>query len=330
MIAAVRSKYGPPEVLTLSKLETPTPEDQELLIKIYATTVNRTDCAILWGKPFIMRFFTGLFKPRYAVTGTDFAGQVVKVGKSVKSFNSGERVMGFNPIGCESHAEYLVLPESRANKDTVIIPETQSYEEAAACLEGAFYAVDLINRLKPGAQQSALVNGATGAIGSSMVQILKSYGTYVAAVCGGEHMELVRSLGADRVIDYTAMDFTKDHLKYDYIFDAVGKSTFGKCKSLLKDRGIYTSSEGFQNLLLALITPLFMGKKVIFLPPKDLKAGLNSIKSLIEKGLFRPVIDKKYSLEKIAEAYRYVSAGQKIGNVIIAMEAQPTVDSITT
>ena len=201
------------------------------------------------------------------------------------------------------------------------MPGNITYDQAAACLEGAFYAASGINQLKLKAGQKALVYGATGAIGSSYVQFLKYYGVYVTAVCSSEQTELIRSLGADKVIDYKTDDFTKDSEQYDFVFDAVGKSSFVNCKRLLKKNGIYTSSNGLINLFWMLITPLLGGKKVIFSPPKNIKAGLNFIKDLIEKGSFKPVIDRKYPIDKIAEAFKYVATGQKIGNVIITMDA---------
>jgi len=312
MKAAVRSKYGLSEVLSIKEVEIPTPKDNEVLIRVYATTVSRTDCHILWGMPFFMRFFTGLFKPRLAVTGTDFAGQIEAIGKNVKSFKAGDKVMGFEFFGLRSHAQYLTLPET-------MIPGNTTYDQAVACVEGAFYALNVINQMNPKAGQKALVYGATGAIGTAMVQFFKFYGTYITAVCNGENRELVKSLGADKVIDYKTDDFTKDNERYDFVFDAIGKSTFGKCKPLLKKNGIYSSSGG-PNLFLVLITPLLGGKKFIFSPPKNVKACLSFIKDLVEKGSFRPVIDRKYPMDKIAEAYDYVATGQKIGNVIISMD----------
>ncbi|MFI5188343.1 MAG: NAD(P)-dependent alcohol dehydrogenase [Chitinophagales bacterium] len=317
MKAAIRSKYGPPEVLSIKEIDIPNPKDNEVLIRVYAATVNRTDCHILSGWPFIMRFFTGLFKPGIIVTGTDFAGKIEAIGKKVKSFKTGDRVMGFAGFGLRSHAQYLSLAETKA----IMIPNNTGYDQAAACIEGAFYALNAVNLLKPKAGQKALVIGATGAIGSATVQFLKFYGAFVTAVSGSETIELVKSLGADRVIDYKTNDFTKDTEKYDLVFDSVGKYTFGKCKHLLKKKGIYTSSGGFQNLFPALFTPLFGGKKVLFLPPKNIKACLGFINDLVEKGSFKPVIDKKYPIDKIAEAYKYVASGQKIGNVIITMDA---------
>ena len=318
MKAAVRSKYGPGEVLSIKEVDIPTPKDNEVLIRVYATTVNRTDCAILWGKPFVMRFFTGLFKPGVAITGTDFAGQIEAVGKGVKSFKVGDKVMGFDGFGSRSHAQYLIFRES---KGIVTIPENLSYEQAAACVEGAYYALDCVHMVKPKAGQKSLVIGATGAIGSAGVQFLKFYGSYVTAVCRGENRELVKSLGADRIIDYESDDFTMDSERYDFVFDAVGKSTFAKCKPLLKKNGIYVSTE--PDLFLVLITPVLSGKKVKFRPPKNIKASLGLIRDLVEKGSFRAVIDRKYSLDKIGEAFNYVVTGQKIGNVIITMDALP-------
>lgn len=197
------------------------------------------------------------------------------------------------------------------------MPDNITYEQAAACLEGTYYSVAGINYLKPTARQKAMVYGATGAIGSADVQVLKYYGLYVTAVCGGEHADLIRSLGADKVIDYKTQDFTKDEEQYDYIFDAVDKTGFLKCKPLLKKNGVFTSSGGFEYLAWSLITKVTGGKKVLFIPPKDIKGNLEFIKKLIEEGHYRPLIDRTYPLEKIAEAFSYVGTGQKIGNVII-------------
>ncbi len=321
MKAVFRSKYGSAEVLSIKELEIPTPKDDEVLIRVYATTVNRTDCHVLSGRPLIMRLFTGLFRPRLATTGSDFAGRIEALGKNVRSLKAGDKVMGFGGVfGCGSHAEYLLLPEKTTIKALIIMPDRITFDQAAACIEGAFYALNGVNSVKPKAGQKALVIGATGAIGSSTVQFLKSYGTYVTAVCSGENTELVKSLGADRVIDYNRYDFTKDIEVYDFVFDSVAKSTFYKCKPLLNKYGIYTSSGGFENLFPTLITPILGGKKVVFRPPTDVKGSLTFIKELIEKGKFRPVIDRKYPIEKIAEAFKYVATGQKIGNVILTME----------
>ena len=318
MKAAIRVKYGPPkEVLSIQEIDKPTPKDDEVLIKVYAASANRTDYHVLTGKPNFMRLFTGLSKPRLTITGSDFAGQVEAIGPSVKTFNVGDKVMGFGGVFCiGSHTEYITFPET---KGIVQMPDNITYEQAAACLEGTYYAAAGINYLKPIAGQKALVYGATGAIGSADVQFFKYYGLYVTAVCSGEHADLMRSLGADKVIDYKTQDFTKDEERYDYIVDAVDKTGFLKCKPLLKKNGIYSSSGGFEYLAWFLITKITGGKKVVFLPPKDIKGNLGFIKERIEEGRFRPVIDRTYPLDKIAEAFTYVGTGQKIGNVIIKM-----------
>ena len=322
MKAAVRTKYGLPGDLSIKELEIPTPAENEVLIKVYATTANRSDCHVLSGKPLFMHLFTGLFKPRASIIGSDFTGRVEAVGLTVRAFKSGDKIMGFGGVfGCGSHAQYFVLPETKAIEYMVLKPDNLDYEQAAACLEGTFYAASCINQLKPKAGQKALVYGASGAIGSACVQFFKYYGVYVTAVCAGENTELVRSLGADNIIDYKTQDFTKDNEQYDYVFDAVGKTNFFKCKSLLNKKGMFSSSAGLENVFLALVTPLFGGKKVLFQAPKDISGELNFIKGLVEKGKFKPVIDRKYPLEKIAEAFTYVASGQKIGNVIITMDA---------
>ena len=320
MKAIVCTKYGPPDVLQLKEVEKPTPKDNEVQIRIHATTVNRTDCAILRAKPFIMRFFIGLFKPKKPILGTEFAGKIESVGKNVSSFKVGDKVFGFHDTGLESHAQYMTIFENSA---LTTIPDNTTYEQAAASVEGAHYAYNVIDKVNLKSGQKILVNGATGGIGSAAVQFLKYFGAKVTAVCNTKNIELVKSLGADRIIDYTKEDFTKDDQKYNFIFDAVGKSSFGKCKPLLQTDGVYISSElGFmaQNIFFALIKPIIGNKKVIFPIPTDCKRSLLFIKKLIEEEKFKTVIDKKYPLEQIAEAYRYVEKGQKTGNVVITVE----------
>ena len=316
MKAAFRSKYGSPNVLSIQEIDKPTPSDDEVLIRVYAASVNRSDYHVLTGKPFPMRLFTGLFKPKLAVTGSDFAGQVKATGSSVTSFKVGDKVMGFGGgLGTGTHAQYVTFS---ATKRIVLIPSNITYEQAAGCLEGAYYAAIGINQLKPTSGQKALVYGATGAIGSAYVQFFKYFGVYVTAVCGGENSELVRSWGVDKIIDYKKEDFTNDTEQYDFVIDAVGKSSFAKCKRLLKKNGVYAPSSGFENIFWALITPVLGGKKILF--PKDAKGNMGFIKELVEKGYFKPVIDRIYPLEKIAEAFTYVATGQKIGNVVITMD----------
>ena len=317
MKAAIRNNYGSPDVLRVEETHQPVPLENELLVKVYATTVNRTDCGILTGKPSIIRLFTGVVEPRDATTGTDFAGLVVAVGSQVTAFKAGDKVWGFNDNGLRSHAEYMVVPENEAIE---IIPEGISYEQAAASIEGAHYAYNFIKRVPLGGNRKVMLNGATGAIGSAALQMLKYYGVEVTAVGNTPNLDLLKTLGADRVIDYSQEDFTRDWERYDFVFDAVGKSSFGKCKPLLKPGGVYISSElgpNAENPFLALWTPVTRGKQVRFPLPTDRKGSIVFIKKLLEEGKFRPVIDRRYPLADIAEAFRYVLTGQKTGNVIL-------------
>jgi NADPH:quinone reductase-like Zn-dependent oxidoreductase len=320
MKAAVCTRYGPPEVVVISEVEKPAPRDNGLLVKVHATTVNRTDCAYRAARPFFMRFLTGLTRPQPAVLGTEFAGVIEAVGSGVTSFEVGDKVFGYNEGQFGAHAEYMSIPEDGS---VATMPASATYQQAAPGTEGAHYALAHIRAAKINSGQDILVYGATGAIGSAAVQLLKSMGAHVTAVCGTEHVELVRGLGADRVIDYTAEDFTEDGQKYDVVLDSVGKSSFSHCKRLLKPRGIYISSELgplAQNPFLALIGPLHGGKKVMFPIPKHDQAMVRHLKNLIESGEFRPVIDRTYPLEQIVEAYRYVETGRKAGNVVISLE----------
>jgi NADPH:quinone reductase-like Zn-dependent oxidoreductase len=314
-------------VLQLKQVEKPIPVENEVLIMVKATTVNRTDCAQLRAQPFIMRFLTGLLRPKRPILGTAFAGTVVAVGKAVVSFKIGDDVFGFDDLGVNSHAQYMTLSVDKA---LTTIPAKITYEQAAASIEGEHYAYNMINKINLKRGQLVLVNGATGAIGSAAVQLLKHFGAEVVGVCDTKNIELVKSLGADKVIDYLNQDFTTEDHQYDYIFDAVGKSTFAKCKPLLKPGGVYISSEAgamAQNILLALFTPIFRNKKVIFPIPLDIHGSLILIKKLLQQGIYKPVIDRTYTLEKIKQAYRYVESGQKIGNVVITVEHDESIST---
>ena len=320
MRAAVRTSYGPPDVVRITEVDKPTPKDNQVLVKVHATTVNRTDCGFRAGRPFFVRVLTGLPRPRVTVLGTEFAGEVEAVGHNVTTFAVGDRVFGFKGLPFGAHAQYMVIPEDGF---LATMPAHLSFEEAAPSTEGSHYALAMIRKAKVGRGQDVLVNGATGAIGSAAVQLLKQLGATVTAVCGPEHLELVRGLGADRVIDYTAEDFTRDTQAYDVVLDAVGKSSFGRCKRLLKPRGIYLSSDLgplSQNPILALITPLLRGKKVLFPIPRDDQEMVRYFKELLESGEFRPLVDRRYRLDQIVEAYTYVETGRKIGNVVISVE----------
>ncbi len=327
MKASVYTRYGQPEVLKIESLDMPVPADNEILVKVYATTVNRSDCAMLTAKPFIMRMGGGLFHPKKKILGTDFAGEVEMTGKNVTRFKKGDKVFGFDDSGLLTHAQYTSIAEKKAIS---LMPENSSFEEAAASLEGAHYAYNFINKVVLKKGQKVLINGATGAIGSACLQLCVYFGAEVTAVCNTKNIDLVRSLGAIRIIDYTKEDFTKDGNEYDFVFDTVGKSSFGKCKPLLKPGGIYISSElGWmaENIYYSLFTPLYAklpapgsGKIVRFPLPINILKSVHLVKDLVEKGKFKPVIDRVYPLEDIAEAFSYVLSGQKTGNVVIKMD----------
>jgi NADPH:quinone reductase-like Zn-dependent oxidoreductase len=331
MRAAVHTSYGPPEVVRIAEVDKPTAKDNQVLVKVHATTVNRTDSGFRAGRPFVVRSFTGLIRPKVTVLGNEFAGAVEAVGGGVTSFAVGDRVFGYSGLQHGSrfgaHAEYLAMPE---HGSLATIPANLTYEQAAPSTEGAHYALTMIRTAKIQRRHDVLVNGATGAIGSAAVQLLKSLGAQVTAVCGPEHVELVRGLGADRVIDFTAEDFTKDEQRYDVVLDAVGKSSFFRCRRLLKPGAIYLSSDGGplnQNLVLVLITPLvgvFGGKKVLFRVPRDDQEMVRYFKELLGSGAFKPLIDRWYRLDQIVEAYRYIETGQKIGNVVISVASSST------
>lgn len=316
MKAVTRIQYGNPSVLQIKEIPKPKPGEKELLIKVYATTINRTDCGSLTGKPYLVRFFTGLIKPRRLVTGTDFAGEVVAVGVSVKEFKIGDRVWGLNDEGLQSQAQYMCLSIDQA---VVKIPENISFEEAVVCAEGAHYAFNFLNKVELKAGQEVLVNGATGAIGSALLQLLKYRGLVVTAVGNTKNITLLKDLGADKIVDYEKEDFTKDTTDtYQYIFDAVGKSTFGKCKPLLNDGGAYLSSElgpNAENLYLPFLT-YFSKKRNIFPIPSNRKRSIVYLNQLLKEGKFKAVIDKRYGFKDIQDAYTYVASGQKTGNVI--------------
>lgn len=319
MRAIVYRKYGSPEVAQLEEIAPPVPRDHEVLIKVHATTVNRTDCGFRSAEYFIVRFFSGLFRPKNKVLGNEFAGEIEKVGKDVTLFAPGDKVFGYNDTRFGAHAEYMVMAAQGA---ITTMPDNITYEEAAPVTEGAHYALCDIRAAKIKSGQQVLINGATGAIGSAAVQLVKHLGAEVTAVCDTPNIALVKSLGADEVIDYTQQDFTQLPQSFDVVFDAVGKSSFGKCKPLLKKNGIYMSTElGYmsQNPFLALITPLLGGKRVLFPIPTISKEDVVFLKELVVTGKYKPVIDRYYALEEIVAAYKYVETGKKTGNVVITL-----------
>jgi len=317
VIAVVYERYGPPEGLRLADVPKPIPKDNELLIRVHAATVNRTDCGFLRASPSIVRLFAGLSRPKKTVLGSEFAGTIEAVGKLVTTFDVGERVFGLNGVTFGAHAEYMTIPESGL---VAVIPARVSYEDAAPSSDGAHYALCAIEAAGIRAGHAVLVNGASGAIGSAAVQLLKYFGAEVTAVCGGKDIALVKALGAERVIDYTEEDFTALDDTFDVVFDAVGKSSFRRCRSLLKPGGVYLSSDlGFaaQNPFLALVTASSRGRRVLFPIPRARKEHAVLLRDLMEAGRFAAVIDRSYPLDHVIEAYHYVESGAKTGNVVL-------------
>lgn len=322
------TEYGPPEVVSVRDVERPTPADDELLIRVHATTLNRTDCAYRGGKPFVVRFFSGWRRPKVPVLGTEFAGVVENIGAKVTSFEVGDRICGWCEETFGAHAEYMTIRADRALN--CMIPEGSAFEEAAPSTEGSHYALSFLRRAGVESGQDVMIYGATGAIGSAAVQLANELGLKVTAVCGTGYVDLVKGLGAERVIDYMTEDYTKDTGRYDLVVDAVGKSSFWKCRPLLKPKGIYTASDRPWAQKPGLFIPVFMwwllvsgvtrllgGRRQMFVVPHRDPEGLQWLKQQIESGAFQPVIDRTYLLEQIVEAYRYVETGQKIGNVVI-------------
>jgi NADPH:quinone reductase-like Zn-dependent oxidoreductase len=318
MKASLRYSYCPIESVEVVDIPIPEPKPKEVLVSIKATTVNRTDMGVLTGKPYAMRAFAGFPKPKIPVTGTDFAGVIQKVGTEVTEFKVGDRAWGFNDNGAGSHAEFFCFPVSNA---ILRIPDQIDFSEIVACAEAAHYAVNFINKVKLEPGMQVLVNGGTGAIGSAAIQILKSMGIEVTAVCFEKDFDKVKNLGPDRVIAIEKSDFTQEDKSYDFIFDAVGKSRFSVCKAILKPQGVYISSElgpNWENLWMAIGAPVLGKQKVIFPLPTAILESMKLVQQLLQDGKFKPLIDeKRFSLDQIREAFTYVASGKKIGNVIL-------------
>ena len=324
MKAAVYHAYGSPDVLSVQDVETPAPKDNEVLINIRAAVVEPTDIAMRLGKPFIARFFSGLTRPKNPILGFELAGDIEAVGKDVTRFKPGDRVFGVTGPESGSHAPYMCLPEDGT---LTTIPEGMEYEEAVSIVDGAMTALPFLKEkghIQPG--QQVLINGASGSVGGYGVQLAKHFGANVTGVCGPTNIELVKSLGADKVIDYSKDDFTANGERWDIVFDAVGKSSFSRCRSVLKPGGYYLTTVPSVGILFFMPwTAIFGNKKALMaatgLRPTEVRQkDLAVIKELMELGKIRPVIDRRYSLEDIADAHRYVEAGHKKGSVIITME----------
>lgn len=319
MTAAVYEQYGSPEVVQIKTVPVPEYAEDEVLIRVHYSTVNRTDCGFLRAKPFIVRFFSGLTKPKNTILGSEFAGEVVATGATVTDFAIGDRVFGFTDevYGFGGHAQFNTMSDKGL---LAKIPAHFSYEEAAAGMEGSHYALSDIRALGIDKKHRVLINGATGAIGSAAVQLIHALGAEVTAVCATPYMDTVAKLGAHRVIDYLNEDFTQLDEQFDAVFDSVGKSSFGQCKRILKDDGVYLSTElgaYCQNPLFALLTPIFSKQQVKFPLPRATRADADYIASAMHNKQFKPLIDRTYPLHQIQDAFHYVETGEKIGNVLI-------------
>ncbi|WP_445475681.1 NAD(P)-dependent alcohol dehydrogenase [Methanococcoides methylutens] len=322
MKASVSKKYGPPAVLELNEVEKPIPKNNEVLVKIHAAAVTISDIMMVKGSPFITRFFTGLIRPRRAIQGTEFAGEIEAVGKDVKRFKEGEKVFGSTGADCGCYAEFVCIPEEGFLD---IMPDNMSYEEAAPVC-GALAAWNFLkDKANIQSGQKVLINGASGSMGTAAVQIARYFGAEVTGVCSTTNLEMVKSLGADKVIDGTKEDFTKSGETYDIIFDAESTSSFSNCKGSLTQKGIYLKTfPGIAILLQMLWTSKIGSKKAKFsatglLPVPERLIFLKELKELIEAGKLRSVIERSYPLEQIVEAYRYVETEGEVGNVVITV-----------
>jgi len=326
MKAVTYYKFGSPDVLKIKEVEKPEPKENEILVKICNTTVSAVDSIFRKGDNFFARLATGIFKPRASILGTEFSGMVEEVGTNVKLLKKGDKVFGSSANGNGAHAEYICLPE---DGPFVIKPDDITYEEAAAIPYGALTALPFLRDSgKINSGQKVLIIGASGSVGTFAVQFAKHFGAEVTGLCSSSNVELVKSLGADKVIDYTKEDFTKNGEIYDIIFDTVGKTSYSACKKSLSKYGTYLTAYLYVSILFQMLWTTKIsknGKKAIIAFTglrtfQDKVRDLHFTKELFEKGIIKPVIDKKYPLEEIIEAHRYVDKGHKKGNVIIIID----------
>ena len=323
MLASIYTEYGSAEVLQVKTVAKPTPELNEVLVRVYVSTVTPPDIAARKGDPLAMRLFSGLLRPKGSILGGFVAGEIEAVGKDVKRFKPGDQIVGSTGPAFGAHAEYICLTEDAA---IIVKPPNMSYEASAGVFDGVLTALPFI-RDEAGIQsgQKVLINGASGSIGTVAVQLAKYYGAEVTGVCSTANLDLVKSLGADHVIDYTREDFTNNGRTYDVIFDAVGKSSFSRAKKALRDGGIYLTTVPSSAILVQTIWTRKFGRKkaaVAFTglrSTSDRTKDLEFTKALVEAGKIRPVVDRHYPLAEVADAHRYVETGHKIGNVVLKM-----------
>jgi len=321
MKAITYSKYGSPDVLQLNEVANPVPKDSEVFIKIYATTVTSGDCRMRRADPFAVRFFNGFTRPtKITILGNEFAGEIKAVGKDVRLYRIGDQIFGQAGLSLGANAEYISLPEDGA----LAIKSTNiTFEEAATIPFGGSTALHFLRKGNIRSGQNVLIYGASGSLGTAAVQLAKYFGVEVTGVCSTANLELVKSLGADKVIDYKKEDFTKNGQTYDIIFDTVGKSPFSGCVKSLKQKGIYLRAVHMTvpSIVRGVLTSMTGSKKVIGGVATERKENLVFLKELIEVGKFKPVIDRRYPLDQIAEAHRYVDKGHKKGNVAITVQS---------
>ena len=330
MKAVICTKYGGPDVLKIQEIDKPQPKKNEILVKIYASSITTAESMMRKGTPKFARLFLGINKPKSAVTGTGFSGVVESTGTEVTQFKIGDKVFGETTLGIGTNAEYISIVE-----DGLILkkPEYLSFEVAATLSDGALTSMNFLKalvKINPG--NKVLINGAAGSIGTSAIQLAKQFGAHVTGVCSSKNINLVKSLGADHIIDYTKESFTNHLNTYDIIFDTVGKSTFCTSKKALKNKGIYLSPVlNFKLLFQALLTSAFSSKKAIFSatglkPVKERKTLLKELLDMIEKKSLNTIIDKIYPFENVVDAHQYVDTGHKIGNVVLVHEIEALVN----
>jgi|AntRauTorckE5430_2_1112549.scaffolds.fasta_scaffold19349_2 NADPH:quinone reductase-like Zn-dependent oxidoreductase len=321
MKAIVSTGYGSPEVLQFREVTKPAPKSDEILLRVHTSSATTADGMIRTGKPYFGRLLLGLTKPKHPIPGTGFAGEVESVGAAITQFKPGDRVFGETTLGFSTNAQYVVVPESGV---ICLMPDQLSYAEAAPFGDGALTSWNYLKHLanvRPG--QRILINGASGSLGTAAVQLAKYLGAIVTGVCSTRNLGLVRSLGADEVIDYTRKDFTKGQQKYDIIFDTVGKSSFKACQAVLTEQGQYLCPVlNFSLLLDMLKSSIFGSRKAVFaatgmLSDEELRGMLAELVEIYKAGKLKMVIDRQYPLEKLAEAHTYIAAGRKKGNVVI-------------
>ncbi|RLD27363.1 MAG: NAD(P)-dependent alcohol dehydrogenase [Bacteroidetes bacterium] len=318
MKAIVCTKYGAPDFLQMKEVEKPRPKENELLIKIHATSVSSGDARMRRADPFIIRLIFGFKRPRKPILGVVVAGEIEAIGKSVSNYKIGDQVFGSSGMSFGAHAEYVSVPEDAV---LALKPGNMTYEEAAAIPFGATASMHFLRIANIQQGQKVLIYGASGALGTMAVQLAKNYGADITAVCSTSNIELMKSLGADHVIDYTQEDFTRNGKKYDVVFDTIGKSSLRKALMSLSDNGhLLLASAGIGTMISGSIKSMFIRKKIISGVIKETVKDMNFFKQLIEKGSLKAVIDRTYPLEQIVEAHAYVDKGHKKGNVVIAIK----------